>query len=330
MIILYIVFNCLQTGLGNNGGTRTIINCQRVLERLGHRCDIVATVDKFTWFHHKKPIKTIPKDANWLIATSCTSVQSTIDFKSKIMPNKAWYIRAHETWNPKFPNDDKMGELYHKCKDAGMLMIVNSEWQKQNLEWMKIKSHIIYQGLDLPLWQNQGTRDTNKKVTIGCLYTPQPRKRWKDFVKIADQLGTDHYKWVAYGTTSPEDELDTFIEQPSATALCRLYSMCDIWFAPTDSEGLHNPPMEASLCGCLIVCSNNFRNGMSDYALHCTTALVYKDISEAIQYIKTFAKNKNNENYKQMILNSQNLIIDKIGSREKNMNKLVDLLVEHE
>ena len=243
-----IVFNMLECGLGNNGGTRTIIKCVEVLEKLGHRCDIVGVVDKFTWFDHKPIIRYIPVDTDVIIATACTTVFSTLQSN---VPKKVWYIRAHENW---CMSNKELGRRY----SSGIFNIVNSKGLQKLLTTYGEVSKVVYQGIDFGCWKNLKLRSKDK-IRVGCLYTKQPRKRWKDFVKLSKILGYEDYEYVSMGNAKPkEDFLIESVYNVGHEELCKLYSSCHILFAPTDSEGLHNIPMEANLCNCLIVCLNYY------------------------------------------------------------------------
>ena len=168
-----LAFNVINSGLGNNGGSRTILLCQKVLEELGHSCDIIGTVDKFTWFDHKPIIPYVPSGLDAAIATACTTVGYTYEMNAKI---KAWYIRAHENWV--FSDD-----LLKTCYNRGLVNIVNSNGLKQLVALYGADSYVVYQGLDLDWWEDRKLRKDDV-IRIGSLYTNQPRKRWKDFVKL--------------------------------------------------------------------------------------------------------------------------------------------------
>ena len=86
-----IGFNAIGCGLGNNGGTRTILKCGEALSRLGHKVFIIATVNKFTWFPAKNVVSKIPPGLDALIAVHGSAVESTLKSGAKI---KAWYIRS--------------------------------------------------------------------------------------------------------------------------------------------------------------------------------------------------------------------------------------------
>ncbi len=308
-----IAFNMTQCGLANNGGTRTILLCAKALEELGHRCDVVGVSNRFTWFEHKPIISYVPGDLDVLIATACATVVDTLHANA---PKKAWYIRAHEDWAM---NEGQLRELYN----SGIVNIVNSKGLQQLLAVHGADSKVIYQGIDFGWWENRELRPKNK-IRIGALYTTQARKRWKDFIKLSDLLGTEDYEYVAMGPSKPkEDFLIDFKHHATVEELNNLYSSCHIWFAPTDNEGLHNVPMEAALCGCLIVCADEPLNGMIyDYAFNDNTAMVYdrKDIEQAAELIR-------NPNW-DCIERMYNCLEYSIGSRESNMVKLVEYLEE--
>lgn len=306
-----IGFNLLDIGLGNNGGTRTLLKCTNTLNSIGHSAVMLARSDNFTWFDHEKPLASIPNDLDAIIAASCHDINST--FTSGIR-KKAWYIRAHETW---LTTEDTLISLY---KINNIKNLVNSKALQIKLKEFDVESSVIYQGIDFDLWKNKKLRDIDK-IRIGCLYTTQPRKRWKDFVKLASLLGNDDYEYVGIGNSKPkEDFLTHFACNVDSNELCDVYSSCHIWFAPTDSEGLHNVPMEANLCGCLVVCSDEPLNGMVyDYAFD-HTAMIYKskDIEHAAYNIK-------NADFS-LVKNMQLYLKEYIGNRETNMKKLVNIL----
>jgi hypothetical protein len=307
-----VVFNSINSGLGNNGGTRTILKCSEVLNNLGHRCDVLANVDKFTWFDHRPVIDQLPADLDVMIAVACSDVLPTIRAN---IDKKAWYIRAHETWAmPEYLLID-----YYKNDEFKNL--VNSKGLQKQLETFGAKSKVIYQGIDFDWWKDKDYR-AKSKIRIGCLHTTQPRKRWKDFKKLSKILGHDHYEYVGIGSNDCKDDfLIEFWHNATAERLNILYNTCHIWFAPTDNEGLHNVPMEAALCGCLVVCSDHPLNGMSaDYAFDGQTAMVYEfgDLKQAAELIK-------NPDWG-LVKNMQDHLRTEIGTREENMTKLVEYL----
>lgn len=307
-----LAFNGLVSGLGNNGGSRTILKCAEVLNSLGHRCDVIANADNFTWFDHKPVIRYVPDDLDVVISIAAVDVVSTLNMD---VPIKAWYIRAHELWS----NPEHLLKDYYR--NENIINIVNSKGLQQQLAAYGADSRVVYQGIDFDWWEDRKLRPKNR-IRIGCLYTKQPRKRWEDFVRLAEILGTDDYEYAGMGNAeSSEDFLSDYVYNVGYNELCDLYSSCHVWFAPTNSEGLHNVPMEANLCGCLVVCSDHPLNGMVyDYAFLDNTAMVYDrgSIDNAADLIR-------NPKW-ELVSNMQNYLKNNISTREYNMFELINYL----
>lgn len=312
-----IVFNMVQCGLGNNGGTKTILLCQKALMELGHQVEILATIDRFSWFPHKKVINQIPDDTEVLVATACSTVRNTIchvgDYK------RAWYIRGHENWTL---NEIELLDLY---KNTTIHKIVNSRGLQHFLfERYRVLSDVVYQGIDFDNW-NFTNFWVDQPFRIGCLYHNKATKNWTDFVQLAKILNKKFpgkYEFVAYGNIK---NYDTFLKeyhyQPSIKTLNKLYNSCHFFFCPTSLEGLHNVGLEAALCGCLIICNDNPMNGMvQDYAFHNKTAMIYPEGD-----IKTAAKLIQFRRW-DVVNPMMDYIKENIGSRNENMQKFVDVL----
>jgi len=305
-----LAFNTVNSGLANGGGSRTVILCSQTLEKLGHKCDIIGVDDRFTWFEHKPIIPYFPSDLDVVIATACTTVGSTL--RSNV-PIKAWYIRGHESWV-------YSEEQLKTCYKADLFNIVNSKGLKQKLAAYGADSVVIYPGID-SFWENRNLRSKDK-IRIGCLYQKKPTKRWEDFAALAKILGYKDYEYVGFGDKMRNDEfLVDFKSNPTLDELINFYSSCHIWFAPTELEGLFNVPIEAALCGCLIVCSDAPMNGQGfDYAFNDNTAMVYE--ARNIEHAAKIIRNPNWDVIERM----DNHLRNNIGSREKNMKKMISLL----
>jgi len=306
-----LAFNAINGNLGNNGGSRSIILCSKTLEKLGYECNIVATVDNFTWFDHKQVINYIPNNIDAVI--NVAAVDYDITKKLNIPIKVAWW-RAHENWNN---SEEYLKQCYI---DKEVVNIVNSNGLKQLLSTYGADSKVIYPGIDF-FWEDRNLRPKDK-IRIGCLYQKKPTKRWKDFVTLAKILGHKDYEYVGFGDTMRNDGfLTDFKCNPPINELINFYSSCRIFFAPTELEGLFNPAQEAALCGCLIVCGDEPMNGMIyDYAFPDNTAMVYerKNIEHAAELIK-------NPNWN-LIENMQKHLKNNIGTREENMKKFIKCL----
>lgn len=307
--VLNIAFNGLNSGFANNGGSRTILLSAKTLESLGCNCDVIANIDNFTWFDHKPVIRAIPKKLDAIINVAAVDYMAT---KKANVPLKFAWWRGHEVWaNSK--------DYLIKCyKDTNVKNLVNSYGLKKLLEKYGAESEVIYQGIDFDWWTNKNYR--GDKIRIGCLYHNMESKGWKDFVKLYKKLGKTNYQYVAFGTKNCNANfLNMYLKNPKHQDLNDLYSSCHIWFAPTTNEGLHNVPIEAALCGCLIVGNDNPRNGMIyDYLFDGKTGMVYKSIDDAVDKIK-------NPDFS-LVENAIDHIKTNIGTREDNMRKLINLI----
>ena len=301
-----IVFNLYNTGLGNNGGSRTIIKCAEILSSLGNKVYIYSPVNKYSWHKIHKDVtilkNKIPK-CDVAIATTPKNVDHTLHIDAK---KKIYYIRGYETfWCPKKLVHDGYKKI--RC-------IVNSEWLQKKLLSLGVKSNIIYPGLDFDLFRIM--IDPVKRFdTIGGLFHKTLKtKNHKHVEKVASILNDGLLM------------LNRDISSPSPDELLSFYNKIKVWMAPTELEGLHNPPMEASLCGCGLVATNHNMSGMSDYALHLETALVYPsgDLKLASEYVSTLIKDHGLR--EELNNNMIELLRSKIGTRKENMKKLLEII----
>lgn len=288
--------------MANNGGSRTLLKCGETLSSLGH--DVIfygCNIGGYTW-HKPVGIKfsknKFPDDCDAAIATGYHSVPSVVKCDSK---HKLYYIRGFEKW---VVDEGKLFESYKKLK-----CIVNSEWLSKKLSDNGIENKIIYPGLDFDIFYDENA----PRNYLGALYhTKHATKNHVDAVKVANKANIDLIMLNRDLKNGSQDECREF------------YNKTFAWFAPTELEGLHNPPMEAALCGSSIVCSNSISNGMSDYAIHNKTALVYKhgDLDCATRFVRLLYKDKNLRD--ELNGNMLELLKNKIGSRKQNMSKFAD------
>lgn len=299
-----IVFNMLGKGcgLGNNGGSRTLIKCAETLLELKQDVVIQAELNEYTW--HKPKVKiviggNIPK-CDVVIASGYGSVESTVKAPAKL---KYYYLRGFEIWRA---TEDELFESYRKLD-----CLVNSEWLRNFIEANGIKTQLVYPGLDLDLFFPLGIA---RKPMVGGLFSNRHKtKRHNDIIEIASMLNI------------PCQMLNKHIVSPSDSVLNKWYNTLKVWIAPTELEGLHNPPMEAGLTGCPLVCTDHYRSGMQDYVINEETALVYpaRNLYAASECVKRLIMDDSLRN--KIGMNLRNLLIEKIGTREKNMKKLLEI-----
>ena len=97
-----ILFNAYNCGLGNNGGSQTIIRSCEVLNELGHEACILTKTDTYTFNTHKAPIiKDVPLNGieyfDAVINCSVWEVNHTLSLKH---PNSYWWLRGWEDYRP--------------------------------------------------------------------------------------------------------------------------------------------------------------------------------------------------------------------------------------
>lgn len=297
-----IVFNLDRVGLGNNGGSRTIIRCAETLSELGATV-ILYGINQYTWHKAKNIIfKTrgsIP-ECDVIIATGFHSVPSTIVSKAK---RKLYYIRGLELWQA---TEQNLLKSFRQLE-----CIVNSKWLLQYFKQHQIFTHLIYPGLDTDWFKNLN----QIRSGFGALYSNRHKtKRHADATNVGKRIGI-----------RPK-MLNIDIKNANPIEMNQWYNQLKIWFAPTELEGLHNPPIEAALSGCALVCTNYERAGMSDYAIHDETALIYdaRDLKLASEYVKRLLNDEaDRDRLNQGLIQ---LLKKRIGTREYNMEKLLDII----
>jgi len=310
---MYVIFNGINSGLGNNGGSRTMLLSQKALEESGHTCDVVASVDNFKWFKHKSVVNYIPNDADAIINIAAVDYNTTK--QSNIGIKAAWW-RGHEIWS------NSVEYLKYCYTDNSVNNFVNSKGLQKLFESYGAESKVVYQGVDFECWEDLNLRHNTNKIRIGCLYNKKPTKKWDSFVKLSSILGTDDYEYIGIGDTFRDDPfLTEFKANATSEELKNIYSSCHIFFLPTVLEGLHNIGIEASLCGCLLVGNNNPNNGMvNDYLFDNKTGMVYED--DNIDMAAELIRNPKWE----LVTEMQRYIKDNIGTRQENMSRFVSYL----
>ncbi len=295
-----IIFNLHNVGLGNNGGSRTLLLCAENLALYGDEVVMFSNhKSKYSW-HKPKGIhfaygNTQPK-CDVAIATGYKSVSHV---RKSNADRKYYYIRGHELWQQKH---EKLVKSYKSLK-----CIVNSEWLQKLLAENGVDSDIIYPGLDFEWFYSE----KRNRSGFGALYHNRHKtKRHGDAVQVAVQTG-----W-------PLQMLNKHIKNASPKDTRRFYNKFLAWFAPTELEGLHNPPMEAALCGCALVCTDHPCGGMLDYARHNETALVYpaRNLKVAANYLDRIM---HDDALRMKLVKNMNMVLrQKIGDRITNMHKL--------
>jgi hypothetical protein len=326
-----ILFNVVKSGTGNNGGSQTIIRMALALRKIGHECFILSHMrNNFTWFKVPEDLTIIvdtdPKtwpECDAIIATACTTWKSTRVYDKT--DNKLYWIRGHETW---MRSEADLTAGYR----SGLKLLVNSEWLKKYIETTcMVPCSIQYAGIPFPQLEYAALTcdDISRNMfSIGCLYQEKPTKHWDHFIHVMDYFGRD-IAYFGFGLTKPPTSSQTarlpfsYTINPSLLAKFSIFKACDVWFAPTELEGLHIVPTEAAMAGCALVCNGAERSGMGDYAVHGMSALTYDTLAEATAHIERLIDDASKR--EELNRNLVDILKYKIGSVEGNARKLVKL-----
>ena len=307
-----ILFNASQCNLGPNGGTKTIIRCAETLQDMGHNVAIWAEVNKYTW--HKPKVKILKcgeLNEFEVNPNNCTmvnvSVWETISRPVFYHNTTYWYMRGWESW---VHGEYWLIQQIKKFVSAGGRIIVNSSWLMDQLkEKCGVDSVLCYAGLDLDVWaRNNEDRENYSCYDIGGLHYRKHKTKRSDILEKVADWAIENNKKIWYTSISSGHREDT---------MRMMYSTSSMWILPTQLEGFSQVGAEAGLCGSLLVCNRMKSNGTNDFATD-ETAMRYDNWEELIECIENpdFSK----------VPNMQRVLREKIGNREWNMKKFVEIL----
>lgn len=327
-----IIFNLQRTGAGDNGGTATLFHTANVLHKLGHTVFMVSDIEnQFTWFDLKGPEfilgdnKKLP-DADVIVATGVKSVKSTLAANGS-KGIKHWWVRAHETWSV-----ENEGHLFAHYRNVNINKMVNSLClQKFVQEKMDLTFPIIRPGTDIDFFKPTKIRNwkTKKLWNLGALYNEKERKRFGNVIEIFNLLKEKkvNVRLHLFGTDDlPEGiECSSYTQKPNPEELLKFYNKVDFWIAPTVSEGLHMPPQEAMLCGCVLFGADKELSGMVDYLVGGETGFVIENCQDITQLIDGLIVNKEGRELLESVSKKGREKIIDLGDRNKNVNKMIKL-----
>lgn len=300
-----ICFNVNGVGLANNGGTRTLVRSAETLRSLGHDAFFFSGPSAYTWHKHDVPLRGGDQHpvADVSIATGCGSVASVMRYTGR----RAYYVRGLELWKA---SEDRLLDGFRKLSGG---VFVNSEWLLGYMHERGVKAQLQYPGLDGHLFFDNG--DHELRAGVGALRNNRHvTKRDGDIDELQARLGFE------------VQCLNRHIKRADPVRLNKWYNDLKVWFAPTELEGLHNPPMEAAMAGCALVCTDHARSGMSDYAVHGKTAMVYpaRNISKAAEYVKLLL---DDDAFRvRLVVNLQQRLNKLMGPRAEQMEQFASRL----
>lgn len=296
----------------------------------GHSVEIWSdSTNQCTWFPLSKSVLyrvTKLDDAppvDVLVAGGCRTVDPTYNFPRKQLAVN--WVRAIETW--------VMGLLdLVKQYKLRMPLWVNSEWMLDYISNSTKRNDIavIYPGITFEDFSRTPAECANynyqeevdrTRFTIGCLYSTKPRKNWKAFLNLYSKLPKSMgIRYVGFGS-EPNSSilLAQYAQCPDVATKRSIYSQCHLWFAPTTNEGLHIPPMEAALCGAVVLGNDEPSAGMVDHLKYGETGYTFQTVEQACALVQKCFNNR----IALTALNRrhQEVIRDKIGSVEQNAER---------
>lgn len=325
-----ITFDLRRVGLGDNGGSSTLINSANTLVNLGHDVVVVDSMrNQHTWTKlEAKHIvanhtRSIP-DADFIMATGYKSVGLTVKSPPRCGKKLHW-IRGWETWQM------SEGDIVKRVLGAPTIKLVNGIGLQNKLKMYNCKSYIVRPGYDIKNYKPLGYREKNKKIILGGLYNAGrnrniKRTSWLDHTVFNLKSHRDDIQFWLFGTHPPPKGFwfDNYVRKPSLEEKNIFYNHINIWLAPTTLEGLHMPPAEAMLTGCPVVGTNAKMSGMHEYLIDGVTGIVAKnDLNDFIERVDDFIDDKElqiklGNNAREKVLN--------LGDRTKNMKKFISLL----
>jgi len=322
-----IVFNLINVGLGNNGGSSTLVQSANTLQDLGADVIIIdSSKSNYTWNKIKVPFRRVSDvndiDGDVIIATGINSVSSTN--KSKIK-NKFNFLRGWETWNHP---EDKFVKI---LKESSTKKIVNSIGLQSKLKKFGIDSKIIMPGYNFDEIYPINIRKKNEKIVLGGLYNQGAKRSKKrtSWIFESYKILKQTYKIELYMFGSdgvPSQHLDKYLKNPNMKDKNELYNKVNIWLSTSELEGLHITPAEAMLTGCCVVGNNSELCGTRDYLIDGETGLVsLNNFDSFVEKIKTLIEDKNLR--KKLGKQGRQKILS-LGNRKDNMLRMIDLLKE--
>ncbi len=324
-----ILFDLRRVGLGNNGGSATVIRSANQLVEMAHEVTILdGGRNQHTWCSlfakHIRPKKNsqVP-DADVVIATGYKSVGPTVRLPERC-GIKAHWIRGWETWV--MPEE----KIIREVMSRPTVKLVNSICLERKLKKHGFKSYIIRPGYDTKLLYPMNLRGSEKHVVLGGLYhggVHRNTKRIKWIFDAVDQMKKKYNNvqlWMLGAEQNPNNPLiDRYLRSPKMKDKNKFYNGIDIWLAPTQLEGLHLPPAEAMLTECPVISTKAELSGTQDYIFNGRTGLMSdNDLPSFINNIEWLYTNpKAREVWG---IEGRTMILE-LGDRWKNMQKMIDL-----
>ncbi len=322
-----IAFNLIGTGLGNNGGSFTIVKSANTLSELGHDVFIVdGGRSRLTWTDIKSKHLVIHDLSKFpitdvIISSGVGSFDSTDEIRNGA--KKFIWLRGWETWNI---SEDK---LVKKLLNSSSTKIVNSICLQNKLQKFNIPSHLVRPGYDFDEIFPLNIRKNNTSVVLGGLFNQGKKRATKrtDWIYSTYKFLKSKYhniELMMFGSDGVPSYVENFLKNPRINRKNELYNKCDIWLAPSKLEGLHIAPAEAMLTECSVISTSAEMSGTQDYLIHKYNGFVSKnDLKDFIRCVELLAIKQSLR--EEMGKNARQKVLE-LGDRKTNMRKLIEVL----
>jgi L-malate glycosyltransferase len=323
-----IIFDLVNCGLGNNGGSHTIVQSANALTILNHDVIIIDnSKNSYTWDELRtkhvivKNSKDVPS-ADVVIATGYKTV-SHVEGLPKRCGIKAHWIRGWETWQ--FPEDKIVGTILN----TPLVKLVNGFGLQEKLKSYGFESYLVRPGNDLNLFTPMKTRETRPEIVLGGLYHSKHKTKRSDWaVAISRQLRKKYpmVRLFLFGATNlpVSVKVDHYVLQPTQHIKNIFFNTIDIWLATSELEGLHIVPQEAMLTECPVVTTDAPMAGTKDYIENEVTGLISKnDVFSFTNCVERLVKDGT---LRMEIGRRGRQKILEMGNRVENMRNMVNTL----
>jgi len=326
-----IIFNAINCGLGNNGGSQTIVKSANTLADLGCHVEIIDSMKNcFTW--HPLLVKhIIVKNNNYpycdaIIGTGIKTLPLTSNYPNA--KKRFHWIRGWETWQiPEY----EMIQMF-KTYSKKVVYLTNGIHIHRILKKHGIKSYIQYAGLDLNNHNiSHNYDDINKRdvINIGGLINFKHKTKNSDWlIQIINILNnTNKYKFLLYTYGMNKiNNIKYHIHHinPSLKVKYKIYNKVDFWLSTSTNDSFHIPPAEFMTTRGIVIGVDHLFSGTKSYLINNQTGFLSRcSINDICDTILNVIDNKN---LNEISDNAKNFIENKIGSRKQNMHKFIEIL----
>ena len=260
-----LTFVLMEPGI--SGGNRVLFEVANRLHERGHDITLLANKQQ-DWFNLKPPLQTyrdfnvLAKDipeSDVITATFCWTAYLVDAVKGR-RGIPAYYCQHYEPYFFMYPDQKRKAAATY---DLPLNLIVNSPWLKKLLKERHHRdSFLVVPGVDTDVFYPREIERDEESFKILAFVSRSVFKGFYDTVlpalhhvsRYIENLEVHFYgdrtvkipydfKYVHHGNLSDEE-------------LAELYSRCDLYMSGSWAESSPLPPLEASACGCPVVCTN--------------------------------------------------------------------------